>query len=238
VRQIILLLITLQIFSSTQAVAKECVGDTCIGVSANDKDHLVIIVEKGKPGSKSSSPSKTSKPVIKASPKKTTWIPWLPKPKATVIPKPKPSQSAKPKKIAAISLADRVSKMLPSGVILNQPTSAILVREPINFMTTIPKEFHAVIVVLEVPIQIDLKAKYKWDFGDGSKIESALPGSPYPTGTIKHGYSEPGKQKVNLEVSWSGVWRAGAISAPIDGSITQRFSKEIEVYPADTRFTR
>ncbi len=237
-RRIGFFLIILQIFIATPVVAKECVGDTCIGVSANDKDHLVITVEKGKPGAKSSSPSKTPKPVMKPTPKKTTWIPWLPKPKPTVIPKPKPSQSAKPKKISAISLADRVSKMLPNGIILNQPTSAILVREPINFITTIPKEFHAVIVVLEVPIQIDLKATYKWDFGDGTKIESSLPGAPFPAGTIKHGYAKPGKQNVKLEVSWSGVWRAGTISAPIDGSITQRFSKEIEVYPADTRITR
>ena len=235
-RRIIVNFLVIQILITQPVVAKECVGDTCIGVSANDKDHLVIIVEKGKPGSKSSvtTPKATPKPT----PKKTTWIPWLPKPKPSYTPKPKPIQSTKPKKISAVSIADRVSKMLPNGLILNQPTSAILAREPVNFITTIPKDFHAVIVVLEVPIQIDLKAKYIWNFGDGQSLESNLPGAPYPVGTIRNSYQKPGKYRVSLKVQWTGVWRAGAISAPIDGSITQEFSKEIEVYPANTRISR
>lgn len=237
-RRKIVIFLAIHFLLAQPAVAKECVGDTCIGVSANDKDHLVIIVEKGKPGSKSSSPVKTPKATPKPTPKKTTWIPWLPKPKPSYTPKPKPIHSSKPKKISAVSIADRVSKMLPNGVILNQPTSAILAREPVNFITTIPREFHTVIVVLEVPIQIDLKARYIWNFGDGQGLDSNLPGAPYPVGTIRNSYQKPGNYRVTLKVKWTGVWRAGAIWAPIDGSITQEFSKEIEVYPADTKITR
>ncbi len=235
-RRIIVIFLVIQTLITQQVFAKECAGDTCIGVSANDKDHLVIIVEKGKPGSKNS--ATTPKATPKPTPKKTTWIPWLPKPKPSYTPKPKPVQSAKPKRISAVSIADRVSKMLPNGLILNQPTSAILAREPANFITTIPKDFHTVIVVLEVPIQIDLKARYIWNFGDGQSLESNLPGAPYPVGTIRNSYQKPGRYRVSLKVQWTGVWRAGAISAPIDGSITQEFSKEIEVYPANTKITR
>ncbi|MFM7351036.1 MAG: hypothetical protein ACKO1P_02150, partial [Actinomycetota bacterium] len=75
------------------AMAEECDGDTCIEVSADDDNHLVIRVKKGKPGStttSSPSPNPTSSPY-----RKQPWIPWLPKPVAT--PRPKSTKIAKPR---------------------------------------------------------------------------------------------------------------------------------------------
>ena len=128
--------------------------------------------------------------------------------------------------------------MLPSGVILTQPTSAALLREPVNFMTTVPASFQTLIVVLEVPILITLKATYKWDFGDGNFQISRHPGAPYPASLITNKYQEAGEYQVELKVTWSGTWKAGTISGPIKGSITQAFERDLSIHGADTTFTR
>jgi PKD repeat protein len=91
-------------------------------------------------------------------------------------------------------------------------------------------------VVLRIPITIHLTALYIWDFGDGKTLVTKLQGAPYPAMINHHTYTSIGEKKVNLSVSWSGVWSAGAISGPINGSITQRLDKEIEILPAKTLF--
>ena len=128
--------------------------------------------------------------------------------------------------------------MLPSGVILSQPTSTPVIREPVNFMTTIPPTFTTILIVLEVPIIITLRAVYRWEFGDGNSMVSAGPGAPFPGALVTNRYAEPGDYQVELRVLWSGTWRAGTISAPIKGSITQRFERELTIHPAQTLFTR
>ena len=226
-----------------KAYGEECDGDTCIDVSADDENHLVIKVKKGKPGSSATrapSPRPTESTI-----RKQPWIPWLPKPVVKATPRPKSTANSKPrvrkpkvKKISATELAEQVKRMLPSGVILTQPASAALTREPVNFMTSVPSSFQTVIVVLEVPILITLKALYKWEFGDGSSQIAHYPGAPYPAALITHKYGTEGIYEVDLRVTWSGTWRAGTLSGPIKGSITQNFEREISVHNADTTFTR
>lgn len=230
--------------------SEECDGDTCINIDADDINHLLITVRKGKPAtSATNEPSARPRPTT--SPKRELWIPWLPEatPRASARARPartsatkvsKPRKSPRPRvtKVAAISLAEQVRQLLPSGVILTQPAAAFLVREPINFMTTVPQTFHTVIVVLEVPIQITMRASYNWEFGDGAELTSAIPGAPYPAPGIRHTYQSVGERTLKLRVSWSGSWRAGAISAPISGSIRQEFERKIQIRAADTHLTR
>lgn len=238
-----LLIFLLALISPPHAYGEECDGGTCIDVSADDENHLVIKVKKGKPGSVTTS-TPSPKP-SRATIRKEAWIPWLPKPVVTATPRPKPKSISKPKtrkarvkKISATQLAEQVKRMLPSGIILTQPTSGALLREPVNFMTTVPSTFQTVIVVLEVPILITLKALYRWDFGDGNTYVSQHPGAPYPASLISHQYAREGDYDVGLKVTWSGTWRAGAISGSIKGSINQSFEREMSIYTADTTFTR
>lgn len=232
-------------FTNPLATAEECDGETCISVTADDDNHLVIRVRKGSPGSISATsptprPSRTSSSGLRK-----PWIPWLPKAYSTINPRPTRSASSRPvtrkpkvRKISSSAIADQVSKMLPSGLIITQPTAGALVREPVNFLTTVPKTFQTVLIVLEVPIHISLQASYQWNFGDGTSRESTLPGAPYPAGTITHVYENSGEYTVELRVTWSGTWRAGAISGPINGSIRQNFGRNLKIYPADTRIDR
>lgn len=226
----------------TISAAEQCDGQTCIDVSADDENHVTISIRKGRPGASATTsprprPSATRKPV---------WIPWLPKPvvTATKVSRPRTTRMPKPapkprvKRIASSSLAEQVKRMLPGGVIVHQPLAGILVREPVNFMTSVPSTFQTVIVALNVPIHIQMRATYLWDFGDGERKITTTPGAAYPLGEIGHTFSNPGEYKVGLQVRWSGTFRAGAIAAPITGGITQRFERDVTIYPANTRLAR
>lgn len=227
----------------TVAGAEECDGDTCIEVSASDENHLVIRVKKGKPGSITTS-SPSPKPTS-TSARRRPWIPWLPKPQTSPSPRPKTTKSSKPRpkkpkieKIEATELVEQVQRMLPGGVIITQPSSAALLREPVNFITTVPASFQTVIVLLEVPILITLRATYRWDFGDGNTQISQHPGAPYPLSIVTNRYKKSGDYQVALRISWSGTWKAGPISGPINGNINQNFQQGVRIHGAETTFTK
>lgn len=233
------------------AHSEECEGETCIDVVADDENHVVITVKKGKPGSIATikpkpRPSASMRP---ATPRKP-WIPWAPKPvvsaasnalpkfsRKPVTAKPRKSPNSRVKRITGREIADQVKRALPSGVLITQPTSGALLREPVNFITTVPTTFQTVIIVLEIPIFITLRASYRWDFGDGEVALSSFPGAPYPAALITHRYREPGEFEVSLRVTWNGTWRAGALSGPIRGSINQSFERVLLIHPADTLVT-
>ena len=228
--------------SAPSGGAERCDGETCIDVRADDENHVTISIRKGRPGATN---TVTPRPRVSAT-RKATWIPWLPKPVATVSrpARPRPSNTPRPvrkprvKRITSSSLAEQVKRMLPSGVIIHQPLAGILTREPVNFMTSIPPTFQTVIVALNVPIHIQMRATYEWDFGDGRTTTSSIPGAPFPVGQIRHAFDNPGDYEVALRVRWSGTFRAGAIAGPISGGITQRFERNVTIYPANTRLAR
>ena len=224
------LALILLFLGSTTAVA-QCEGDTCIDVSADqDNNQVVITVQKGRPGS-----SSTRKPRAVSTPRlKKPWIPWLPKPAATTKPRPRPTSTSRPrvKTISSSQISDQVKSLLPKGTIITQPLGDALVQQPVSFMTNTPQLFTTVIVVLGVPITIHLTPVFEWDFGDGNRLTTKLPGAPYPLALIQNTYANSGEMNVVLTTRWSGFWRAGALGAPINGAITQRVQRQILVRPA------
>lgn len=230
----IALAITLVLITSPLSHA-ECNDDTCIDVSTDqDSNQVVITVKKGRAGN-----SSTSSPRTRAtSTVRRPWIPWLPKPAVTRAPAPRPRTTSKPRvrTISGSQISDQVKSLLPTGTIITQPLKDPLIHEPVNFMTTVPSRFSTVIVVLQIPITIHLTATYFWNFGDGGTLLTKLPGAPYPAMINQHEYKSAGEKKVSLTVRWSGIWSAGAMSAPISGAITQRIEKELTIRPARATF--
>ena len=213
----------------------ECQENTCIDVSADQEGkEVVITVKKGKAGSTSTTSPRTRSTSIARKP----WIPWLPKPAVTRVSTPRPRVTSKPRvrTISSSQISDQVRSLLPTGTIITQPLKDSLIHEPVNFMTTVPTNFSTVIVVLRIPIAIHLTALYVWDFGDGNSLVTKFPGAPYPAMLNQHTYKSSGEKRVSLTVRWSGFWSAGAMSAPINGSITQRIEKELTIRPARTTF--
>jgi hypothetical protein len=223
------------IFSGSCFAFAQCEGDTCIDVSADQENNQVVItVRKGKPGG---SVTTSPKPVPSPTSRKP-WIPWLPKPVSTERPKPlavtkpNPRASSRVRTISGSQLSNQVKKLLPTGTIITQPLGDALVQEPVNFMTTTPQQFTTVIIVLDVPITIHLTPVFTWEFGDGNSQMTKLPGAPYPLALIQNTYRDSGEKIVTLTTTWSGFWRAGALSGPINGAITQQLKKQIQVRPA------
>ncbi|NDE71756.1 MAG: hypothetical protein EB054_03490, partial [Actinobacteria bacterium] len=226
--------VLLILVSGTSALAEECRDQMCIDVSTDNNQEVLITVTKN---AQSSTTTSSVSPRPKPKPSPSVWIPWLPRAKATPVARPRRTTTAKPRPtpritaqtISASAMMDQVRSAIPNGVISHQPISGILVREPIYFQTTVPRRFSATIIVLEVPIQIEMNARYQWNFGDRSTLVTTDSGGPYPISTIRHSYARAGNYLVALEILWSGNWRSGPLAAPIRGEIRQVLSRAITV---------
>ena len=220
------------LISSINTAYSACEGETCIDVKADqESNEVVITVKKGKAGGEAStSPKPRPTPTIKR-----PWIPWLPKPVATrkaVALGPKPSPKPRVKRISGSQISDQVKSLIPRGEIITQPLENILVNQSVNFLTNTPLHFTTVLVVLGTPITIHLTPEFLWEFGDGNSYRTRLAGAPYPAMLIENTYKSSGQKKVELTTTWSGLWRAGSLSAPIDGAIVQKVIRELEIRPA------
>ena len=220
------------LISSITTANSACEGETCIDVKADqESNEVVITVKKGKAGGEAStSPKPRPTPTIKR-----PWIPWLPKPVATrkaVALGPKPSPKPRVKRISGSQISDQVKSLIPRGEIITQPLENILVNQSVNFLTNTPLHFTTVLVVLGTPITIHLTPEFLWEFGDGNSYRTRLAGAPYPAMLIENTYKSSGQKKVELTTTWSGLWRAGSLSAPIDGAIVQKVIRELEIRPA------
>ena len=226
------------------AEAEECNGTTCIDVSTDRDREVVITVRKKSPGatvkptprtttqvSKRPTPAR-SRIVVTPSPRNTPRT-STPTPRRTTRPRVKTSPTEQ--QISSADLFDQVRSLIPTGSIHHQPTTGILVREPVYFRTSVPNRFSTVVVVLDIPIQIDLHATYRWSFGDGSFISTVDQGNIYPISAIRHSFDRAGRYPLNLQVLWSGNWRSGALSGAINGQLTQNFSTTLEIFGARSR---
>jgi len=125
-----------------------------------------------------------------------------------------------------------VKSLIPRGEIITQPLENILVNQSVNFLTNTPLHFTTVLVVLGTPITIHLTPEFLWEFGDGNSYRTRLAGAPYPAMLIENTYKSSGQKKVELTTTWSGLWRAGSLSAPVDGVIVQKVRRDLEIRPA------
>ena len=220
---------------SIPTAAADCIDKTCVDVFTED-NQLIITAQKGaaKPAPKAA----TKKPVVK------------PKPIITIKPAPKPITKPKPvvtKKViakpivkpAAVSLSDKLVKLLPTGDINFQPENDPLVNLPVYFWTQTPTRFTALVPILDVVVYVNLTPTFTWAFGDGGLFITTLQGAPFPIGGITHTYKSSKDYSVNLKVTWNGTFSVNGVTTPISGNaITQSINRTISIAKAPTRFTK
>jgi len=219
--------------------AADCIDKTCVDVFTSD-NQLIITAQKG--AAKPTPKAATKKPVVK--PKSILTIKPTPKPTPKLIIKPKPVVTKKAiakaiPKPAAVSLSDKLVKLLPAGDINFQPEADSLVNLPVYFWTQTPTRFTALVPILDVVVYVNLTPTFTWSFGDGGVFITTMQGAPFPIGGITHTYKNSDDYSVNLRITWNGTFSVNGITTPISGNaITQSINRTLSVVKAPTRFTK
>jgi len=219
--------------------AADCIDKTCVDVFTSD-NQLIITAQKG--AAKPTPKAATKKPVVK--PKSILTIKPTPKPTPKLIIKPKPVVTKKAiakavAKPAAVSLSDKLVKLLPAGDINFQPEADSLVNLPVYFWTQTPTRFTALVPILDVVVYVNLTPTFTWSFGDGGVFITTMQGAPFPIGGITHTYKNSDNYSVNLRITWNGTFSVNGITTPISGNaITQSINRTLSVVKAPTRFTK
>ena len=219
--------------------AADCIDKTCVDVFTSD-NQLIITAQKG--AAKPTPKAATKKPVAK--PKSILTIKPTPKPTPKPIIKPKPVVTKKAiakaiPKPAAVSLSDKLVKLLPAGDINFQPEADSLVNLPVYFWTQTPTRFTALVPILDVVVYVNLTPTFTWSFGDGGVFITTMQGAPFPIGGITHTYKNSDDFSVNLRITWNGTFSVNGITTPISGNaITQSINRTLSVVKAPTRFTK
>lgn len=254
---IAIFLLTL-IFQSAPArlSAAQCSGKTCVDVYIESGQ---IIIE-GRKGSGKKSTVSNQRKVIAAKPtKKPASQKPTPTPKATttrrtpiyVAPPKKVIVKVAPKEISrkvvrkvlrkitpAISINDKLVRLLPSGLIAKQPAKHALVNVPVIYWCDLPTVFTTQVAVVGEIIDVTMRPSFLWSFGDGTFLATTEPGGPYPRERITHTYSHAGTYLVTMLATWGGTWSHNGVARAITGRIRKLSVTTLAVESGSTRFTR
>ena len=232
-----------QLFHADYLQAADCASKACIDVYVQD-GQLVIEAHRGS-GPKTHVVPKVTR---KATPKKYV----APSPKPTLAPsvtvpksasKPRRAPRRAPRKVVkkvvpALSLNDKLIKLLPTGNIAHQPTSNALVNVPVIYWCDLPGIFSTKVAIIGEAVDVTMRPSFLWSFGDGSFYATTSPGAPYPHQIISHTYSRAGTFVVTMVATWGGTWSNNGVARAITGEIRKVSVSIVSVANAPTRITQ
>jgi hypothetical protein len=142
------------------------------------------------------------------------------------------------KATAATSIADRLTKLLPTGGVAYQPAFEPLVHVPVVFWCDLPKIFSTRFNIVGEVVDVTLRPSFSWSFGDGSVMTSTDPGAPYPAGSIQHAYLKEGTYLVTMLATWGGTWSNQGTIRAVTGEIKTIRVATVKVVSAPTMFVQ
>jgi len=237
------LLITL-LFPAPTAVAADCTK-ACLAVTV-ENGQIVVSGQKGN-GPKSTKVVKKVTAVKKVAPKKPVIKRVVLKQPSAVVATRKPvvkkpvvakKKVVAKKAVAATSIADRLTKLLPTGGVAYQPAYEPLVHVPVVFWCDLPKIFTTRFNIVGEVVDVTLRPSFSWSFGDGSVMSSTDPGAPYPNGSIQHAYLKEGTYLVTMLATWGGTWSNEGTIRAVTGQIKTVRVATIKVVSAPTMFVQ
>ena len=225
-----------------KSFAADCTK-ACLAVTV-ENGQIVVSGQKGN-GPKSSKVIKVVKsvtPAKKVAPKKPVVKRVVSKQPSTVVTKRKPVVKRKKvttkKAVAATSIADRLTKLLPTGGVAYQPAFEPLVHVPVVFWCDLPKIFTTRFNIVGEVVDVTLRPSFSWSFGDGSVMSSTDPGAPYPNGSIQHAYLKEGTYLVTMLATWGGTWSNQGTIRAVTGEIKTIRVATVKVVSAPTMFVQ
>ena len=237
------LLITL-LFPAPTAVAADCTT-ACLEVRV-ENGQIVVSGQKGN-GPKSTKVVKKVVAVKKVVLKKPVFKRVVIKQPSAVVATRKPvvkkpvvakKKVVAKKAVAATSIADRLTKLLPTGGVAFQPAYEPLVHVPVVFWCDLPKIFSTRFNIVGEVVDVTLRPSFSWSFGDGSVMQSTDPGAPYPNGSIQHAYLKEGTYLVTMLATWGGTWSNEGTIRAVTGQIKTVRVATIKVVSAPTMFVQ
>ena len=225
-----------------KSFAADCTK-ACLAVTV-ENGQIVVSGQKGN-GPKSTKVVKVVKqvtPAKKVAPKKPVVKRVVLKQPSTVVAKRKPVVKRKKvvakKAVAATSIADRLTKLLPTGGVAFQPAYEPLVHVPVVFWCDLPKIFSTRFNIVGEVVDVTLRPSFSWSFGDGSVMSSTDPGAPYPNGSIQHAYLKEGTYLVTMLATWGGTWSNQGTIRAVTGEIKTVRVATVKVVSAPTMFVQ
>ena len=232
------------LFPVPTAVAADCTT-ACLEVRV-ENGQIVVSGQKGN-GPKSTKVVKKVVAVKKVAPKKPVVKRVVLKQPSAVVATRKPvvkkpvvkkKKVVAKKAVAATSIADRLTKLLPTGGVAYQPAFEPLVHVPVVFWCDLPKIFTTRFNIVGEVVDVTLRPSFSWSFGDGSVMSSTDPGAPYPNGSITHAYLKEGTYLVTLLATWGGTWSNEGTIRAVTGQIKTVRVATIKVVSAPTMFVQ
>jgi hypothetical protein len=227
------------LFPAPTAVAADCTT-ACLDVRV-ENGQIVVSGQKGN-GPKSTKVVKKVTAVKKVLPKKPAVKRVVLKQPSAVVATRKPVVAKKKvvakKAVAATSIADRLTKLLPTGGVAYQPAFEPLVHVPVVFWCDLPKIFSTRFNIVGEVVDVTLRPSFSWSFGDGSVMSSTDPGAPYPNGSIQHAYLKEGTYLVTMLATWGGTWSNEGTIRAVTGQIKTVRVATIKVVSAPTMFVQ
>lgn len=226
--------------------AAECTSRTCVDVYIENGQ----IVIEGRKGSGKKASASTKRKVLPAKPRAIVKKnPPAPKVKSTrrspVFVTPRKVASKKKifrkitRKVApALSLNDKLVKLLPTASIAKQPSSHALVNVPVIYWCDLPTVFTTKVSVVGEIVDVTMRASFLWSFGDGAFFSTIRPGRPYPDQGITHTYSNSGTYVVTMLATWGGTWSHNGVARAITGQVRKLSVTMLSVENGPTRFTQ
>jgi hypothetical protein len=249
----LLIALIFPVFSAPTAVAADCTK-ACLAVTV-ENGQIVVSGQKGN-GPKSTKvvkkvvAVKKAAPVKKVVPKKPVIKPVIPRApsgviatkkavvKKPAIKKPVAKKVVAKKATAPTSIADRLTKLLPTGGVAYQPGFEPLVHVPVVFWCDLPKVFSTRFNIVGEVVDVTLRPSFTWSFGDGSIMQSTDPGAPYPNGSIQHTYLREGTYLVTMLATWGGTWSNQGTIRAVSGQIKPIRVATVKVVSAPTMFVQ
>jgi hypothetical protein len=227
------------LFPAPTAVAADCTT-ACLDVTV-ENGQIVVSGQKGN-GPKSTKVVKKVTAVKKVAPKKPVIKRVVLKQPSAVVATRKPVVKKKrvvaKKAVAATSIADRLTKLLPTGGVAFQPAFEPLVHVPVVFWCDLPKIFSTRFNIVGEVVDVTLRPSFSWSFGDGSVMSSTDPGAPYPNGSIQHAYLKEGTYLVTMLATWGGTWSNQGTIRAVTGQIKTVRVATVKVVSAPTMFVQ
>ncbi|MBI3429770.1 MAG: PKD domain-containing protein, partial [Actinobacteria bacterium] len=225
-----------------QAVAAQCLTRTCVDVYIENGQ----IVIEGHKGSGKKSTAQVKKRVLQ--PEK---IAPLPKPRATTtrrspagavvrraVPRKKILRKITRRVAPAISLSDKLVKLLPTASIARQPDQGALVNVPVIYWSDLPTVFTTRVSIVGEIVDVTMRPSFLWSFGDGTFFATTEAGRPYPEENITHIYSRAGTYLVTMLATWGGTWSHNGVARAITGQIRKLSVATLSVANGPTRITK